>query len=71
MLILNEHVHNKTTNFRVGIFRRLCGYKRGVAWPETYAGFLGFEHPRTGEMLEFEVGYPVDFKELLEHCRSL
>jgi 23S rRNA pseudouridine1911/1915/1917 synthase len=35
-----------------------------------HAGLLGFNHPRTGEYLEFEAPLPVDFVELLEQLRN-
>ncbi len=43
----------------------------GFGRQALHAGFLGFEHPRSGERLEFESEYPVDFVELLKKCRDL
>jgi 23S rRNA pseudouridine1911/1915/1917 synthase len=34
-----------------------------------HAGILGFNHPRTGEYLEFEAPLPKDFEDLLEYLR--
>lgn len=35
-----------------------------------HAGVLGFEHPVTGEYLEFEAPLPDDFKQVLENLRN-
>lgn len=35
-----------------------------------HAGLLGFNHPRTGEYLEFEAPLPADFEELLDNLRN-
>jgi 23S rRNA pseudouridine1911/1915/1917 synthase len=35
-----------------------------------HAGLLGFNHPRTGEYLEFEAPLPPDFEELLDNLRN-
>ncbi|WHZ04777.1 RluA family pseudouridine synthase [Neobacillus sp. YX16] len=35
-----------------------------------HAGVLGFNHPRTGEYLEFEAPLPVEFEEVLEQLRN-
>jgi 23S rRNA pseudouridine1911/1915/1917 synthase len=35
-----------------------------------HAGILGFEHPRTGQYLEFETPLPAYFEELLEDLRN-
>jgi 23S rRNA pseudouridine1911/1915/1917 synthase len=35
-----------------------------------HAGILGFNHPRTGEYLEFEAPLPQDFVELLDNLRN-
>ncbi|WP_442599431.1 RluA family pseudouridine synthase [Neobacillus sp. D3-1R] len=35
-----------------------------------HAGLLGFNHPRTGEYVEFEAPLPSDFEELLENLRN-
>jgi 23S rRNA pseudouridine1911/1915/1917 synthase len=35
-----------------------------------HAGLLGFNHPRTGEYLEFEAALPAEFEELLDSLRN-
>jgi 23S rRNA pseudouridine1911/1915/1917 synthase len=35
-----------------------------------HAGILGFNHPRTGEYLEFEAPLPVEFEQLIEDLRN-
>lgn len=35
-----------------------------------HAGFLGFDHPRTGEYVEFEAPLPEDMAELIENLRK-
>jgi 23S rRNA pseudouridine1911/1915/1917 synthase len=35
-----------------------------------HAGLLGFNHPRTGEYLEFEAPLPADYEELLDTLRN-
>jgi 23S rRNA pseudouridine1911/1915/1917 synthase len=35
-----------------------------------HAGLLGFNHPRTGEYLEFEAPLPADYEELLDNLRN-
>jgi 23S rRNA pseudouridine1911/1915/1917 synthase len=35
-----------------------------------HAGLLGFNHPRTGEYLEFEAPLPVEFEELVNHLKN-
>lgn len=35
-----------------------------------HAGLLGFNHPRSGEYLEFEAPLPADFEELLDNLRN-
>jgi 23S rRNA pseudouridine1911/1915/1917 synthase len=35
-----------------------------------HAGLLGFNHPRTGDYLEFEAPLPADFEELLDNLRK-
>ncbi|MCY8569996.1 RluA family pseudouridine synthase, partial [Bacillus haynesii] len=34
------------------------------------AGVLGFDHPRTGEYVEFEAPLPDDMKNLLDKIRN-
>lgn len=36
-----------------------------------HAGVLGFEHPRTGEQLQFEASIPEDIENLLEYLRKI
>lgn len=35
-----------------------------------HAGLLGFEHPRTGEYLEFEAPLPKEYEQLLDTLRN-
>jgi 23S rRNA pseudouridine1911/1915/1917 synthase len=35
-----------------------------------HAGVLGFDHPRTGEYLEFEASLPAYFQELLDNLAN-
>lgn len=44
--------------------------KDGISGQALHAMILGFQHPRTGEYMEFSAPYPADFQALLEKLRK-
>lgn len=44
--------------------------KDGISGQALHAMILGFQHPRTGEYMEFSAPYPTDFQALLEKLRK-
>ena len=44
--------------------------KDGISGQALHAMILGFQHPRTGEYMEFSTPYPADFQALLEKLRK-
>ena len=45
-------------------------FSKWIQGQALHAGVLGFRHPSTGNMLEFEAPLPEDMSRLLEHLRS-